>query len=62
MELHVRRQSEAAARTIARSIAGSNLVKAAILEQMLTGGRILCAAGYSGGVFDPDKTAVYLGN
>lgn len=62
VELHVKgAQSEAAARTIARSIAGSNLVKAAIFGADANWGRILCAAGYSGGVFDPDKTAVYLG-
>lgn len=62
VELHVKgAQSEAAARTIARSIASSNLVKAAIFGADANWGRILCAAGYSGGVFDPDKTAVYLG-
>lgn len=50
-----------AARTVARSIAGSNLVKTAIFGEDANWGRILCAAGYSGADFSPDNVAIYLG-
>lgn len=50
------------ARTIARAIAGSNLVKTAVLGADPNWGRVLCAAGYSGGDFDPDRTDVWIGD
>lgn len=55
-------ESTDAARTIARSIACSNLVKTAIFGEDANWGRILCAAGYSGAEFLVDKVAIYLGN
>lgn len=55
-------RTKADARLIARSIAASNLVKAAVFGADANWGRILCAAGYSGAEFDPGKTSIYLGN
>lgn len=52
---------EKTARTIARSITGSNLTKAAVFGGDANWGRILAAAGYSGAGFDPSKTDIYLG-
>lgn len=49
------------ARTIARSITGSNLTKAAVFGEDANWGRILAAAGYSGAVFDPSRVDIYLG-
>ncbi|NLK00780.1 MAG: bifunctional ornithine acetyltransferase/N-acetylglutamate synthase [Clostridia bacterium] len=48
------------ARTIAMSVASSNLVKTAIFGEDANWGRILAAAGYSGVDFDPDKVDVFL--
>ncbi len=45
--------SEADARTIAKSICGSNLVKTAVFGEDANWGRVLAAAGYSGVQFDP---------
>lgn len=50
-----------AARTVARSISGSNLVKTAIYGEDANWGRILCAAGYAGVPFDPTKVTIHLG-
>ncbi|MDD2630034.1 MAG: bifunctional ornithine acetyltransferase/N-acetylglutamate synthase, partial [Limnochordia bacterium] len=50
------------ARQIAKSIAGSNLVKTAIFGEDANWGRILCAAGYAGVDFDPWKTDVFIGD
>lgn len=62
VEIHVKgAPNQSAARTVARSIASSNLVKAAVFGEDANWGRILCAAGYSGAVFDPDKISVFLG-
>ncbi len=52
---------EPTARIIARSITGSNLVKAAIFGKDANWGRVLAAAGYSGAEFDVDKVDIYLG-
>lgn len=41
------------AQTLARSVVGSNLVKAAFFGSDANWGRILCAMGYSGASFDP---------
>ncbi|HHV44540.1 MAG TPA: bifunctional glutamate N-acetyltransferase/amino-acid acetyltransferase ArgJ [Firmicutes bacterium] len=51
----------AQARQIAKSVAGSNLVKTAIFGEDANWGRILCAAGYAGVDFDPGKTDVFIG-
>lgn len=48
------------ARLVARSIAGSNLFKAAIFGQDANWGRIIGAAGYSGAEFDTEKLDCYL--
>ena len=53
--------TEEDARKIARSVVSSNLFKTAVFGLDANWGRILCAAGYSGGEFDPDKVDVYLG-
>lgn len=54
--------SDGDARLAARSIAGSNLVKAAVFGQDANWGRVICAAGYSGAVFDPEKVDIFLGD
>ncbi len=51
-----RRPSDA--ERVARAIANSPLVKTAIAGSDPNWGRILCAAGYSGAVFDPDKVEI----
>ncbi len=49
---------EAAAKTIAKSIVCSSLVKAAMFGADANWGRILCAIGYSGAPVDVTKVAV----
>jgi glutamate N-acetyltransferase/amino-acid N-acetyltransferase len=44
------------AAALAKSIASSNLVKAACFGADANWGRVLCAMGYSEGEFDPEKT------
>ncbi|MBQ9630229.1 MAG: bifunctional ornithine acetyltransferase/N-acetylglutamate synthase, partial [Treponema sp.] len=46
------------ARSLAKSVISSNLVKAAIFGSDANWGRILCALGYSGQDFLPEKTTV----
>ena len=48
------------ARILAKEVIGSNLVKAAMFGQDANCGRILCAMGYSGADFNPEKTSVYF--
>lgn len=48
------------ARGLAKSVIGSNLVKAAFFGRDANWGRILCALGYSGFFFTPEKTSVYF--
>lgn len=50
--------SVASARTLAKSVISSNLVKAAFFGKDANWGRILCALGYSGEVFTPEKVSV----
>jgi glutamate N-acetyltransferase/amino-acid N-acetyltransferase len=50
--------NEKAAEILAKSVASSSLVKAACFGADANWGRILCAMGYSGAVFEPDKTSV----
>ncbi len=52
---------ENTARLIARTIVGSNLVKAAVFGKDANWGRVLGAAGYSGAEFEVDKVDIYLG-
>ncbi|NLL71949.1 MAG: bifunctional ornithine acetyltransferase/N-acetylglutamate synthase [Clostridiales bacterium] len=47
---------------LSKSIISSNLVKTAIFGNDANWGRILCAMGYSGADFDPDKVDLYLEN
>lgn len=46
------------AELIARAIANSPLVKTAIAGSDPNWGRVLCAAGYSGAVFDPERAEI----
>ncbi|MDR2479908.1 MAG: bifunctional glutamate N-acetyltransferase/amino-acid acetyltransferase ArgJ [Treponema sp.] len=50
--------SEETAETLAKSVASSSLVKAACFGADANWGRVLCALGYSGAEFDPEKTQV----
>ncbi|MDR1687492.1 MAG: bifunctional glutamate N-acetyltransferase/amino-acid acetyltransferase ArgJ [Clostridiales bacterium] len=50
------------ARKIAKSVASSNLFKAALFGADANWGRVLCAMGYSGGKFDPAKVDVTIEN
>jgi glutamate N-acetyltransferase/amino-acid N-acetyltransferase len=49
------------ARVIARTVAGSLLVKAAVYGNDPNWGRVLAAAGRAGAPLDPEKVDVYLG-
>lgn len=46
--------NEAQAETLARSVASSNLLKAAVFGSDANWGRVICAMGYSGADFDPE--------
>lgn len=48
------------AKVLAKSIVCSNLTKAAIAGHDANWGRILCAMGYSGAEFDPEKVDLYF--
>lgn len=50
------------ARTGARTVASSNLVKAAVFGNDVNWGRIICALGYAGIDLDPATTDLYLGD
>lgn len=45
---------------LSKSVITSNLTKAAIFGHDANWGRILCAMGYSGAEFQPDKTDIYF--
>jgi glutamate N-acetyltransferase/amino-acid N-acetyltransferase len=49
------------ARVVARTVAGSNLTKAAVHGNDPNWGRIACAAGYSGAQLDPNLLEVWIG-
>jgi glutamate N-acetyltransferase/amino-acid N-acetyltransferase len=49
---------EAAAETLAKSVAASSLVKAACFGADANWGRVLCALGYAGAAFDPNRVEV----
>ena len=53
-------KSEAAAETIGKSVISSTLTKAAIFGADANWGRVLCAMGYSGEDFDPDRVDVHF--
>ncbi|HHU74228.1 MAG TPA: bifunctional glutamate N-acetyltransferase/amino-acid acetyltransferase ArgJ [Clostridiales bacterium] len=48
------------AANLSKSIISSNLVKTAVFGNDANWGRILCAMGYSGVVFDPDQVDLYI--
>ncbi|NLM74856.1 MAG: bifunctional glutamate N-acetyltransferase/amino-acid acetyltransferase ArgJ [Clostridiaceae bacterium] len=50
------------AHLILNAVAKSPLVKTAVFGKDANWGRIFTAAGYSGAVFDPNKTDIYLGD
>ncbi len=52
---------EASAAALARSVAGSNLVKAAVFGEDANWGRVLVAMGYSGAPFDPESAELWFG-
>ena len=53
-------ESVEAAKVIAKSIACSNLTKTAIAGHDANWGRIVCAMGYSGAQFDPEKVDLFF--
>lgn len=55
-------KSKEEAVTLAKSVVGSSLTKAAIYGRDANWGRILCAMGYSGAQFDPAKVRLYFVN
>ncbi|MFM7549551.1 MAG: bifunctional ornithine acetyltransferase/N-acetylglutamate synthase, partial [Cyanobacteriota bacterium] len=52
---------EGGARTIARTVCGSSLVKCAVHGRDPNWGRIVAAAGRAGVAFDPEVVALWLG-
>ncbi|MCR4727581.1 MAG: bifunctional glutamate N-acetyltransferase/amino-acid acetyltransferase ArgJ [Lachnospiraceae bacterium] len=54
----VNAKTKAQAKTLAKSVICSSLTKAAVYGHDANWGRILCAFGYSGEVFDPDKVTL----
>ena len=53
-------ETEMKAETIAKSVICSTLTKAAIFGSDANWGRVLCAMGYSGEEFDPEKVSVWF--
>ncbi len=53
-------RSKADARTLAKSVASSSLVKAAMYGADANWGRIICALGYAGVDFDPEKVKLTI--
>ena len=51
-------KSKESAKVLAKSVVCSSLVKAAVYGHDANWGRILCALGYSGEKFDPEKVSV----
>jgi glutamate N-acetyltransferase/amino-acid N-acetyltransferase len=50
------------AEVLARAVAASNLVKAACFGADANWGRVLCALGYAGPAFNPDKAEIRFGS
>ena len=55
---HARTKEEAV--MLSKAVVSSNLVKAALFGSDANWGRILCAIGYSGATFDPEKVDIFL--
>ena len=55
-------ESKEQAVTLSKSIITSSLTKAAIFGHDANWGRILCAMGYSGAQFDPEKVDLFFGS
>ena len=53
-------QSKEQAAVLAKSVISSSLTKAAIFGHDANWGRILCAMGYSGATFDPEKVDLFF--
>ena len=53
-------KDEAQAETVSKSVISSTLTKAAIFGADANWGRVLCAMGYSGAEFDPEKVDVHF--
>jgi glutamate N-acetyltransferase / amino-acid N-acetyltransferase len=53
--------SERSAAALAKSVVGSNLVKAAVFGDDANWGRVLTAMGYSGELFDPEGVELWFG-
>ncbi len=53
-------ESKEQAVTLSKSVITSNLTKAAIFGHDANWGRILCAMGYSGALFDPEKVDLFF--
>ena len=53
-------ESKEQAVTLSKSVVSSSLTKAAIYGHDANWGRILCAMGYSGAKFDPEKVDLYF--
>ena len=53
-------ETKAQAKMLAKAIACSNLTKAAIAGHDANWGRIICAMGYSGAQFDPEKVDLFF--
>ncbi len=53
-------QSKEQAKTLAKAVVCSNLTKAAIAGHDANWGRILCAMGYSGAQFNPEKVDLFF--
>lgn len=53
-------ESKEAAKLLAKSVICSSLTKAAIFGHDANWGRILCALGYSGAAFDPEKVELFF--
>ena len=63
VETHVyNAASKEDAKILAKSVITSSLTKAAVYGHDSNWGRILCALGYSGAQFNPDKMAIYYGS
>ncbi len=61
IEMHVKGADSAEnAKTLAKSVVGSSLVKAMVYGKDANCGRILCALGYAGVDFDPADIEVFL--
>ena len=60
LQSYMEKQVTEQARTLAKSVVCSNLTKTAIAGHDANWGKILCAMGYSGAQFDPEKVDIWL--